>query len=173
MKYDLDDIEKLVKLMQQYGLSEIDLKNKDHEICLKFPNASNNFGTNNMGAMFGAYPNMPNVNTALGYSNSAQNQPQQVAPVSVQSVESGTVSKKEGKMIRSPFVGTYYECSSPGSDAFVQVGQRVSKGDTLCIVEAMKIMNEIEADSDGVILEILAKNEDPVEFDQALFVIGK
>ncbi|MBP9706989.1 MAG: acetyl-CoA carboxylase biotin carboxyl carrier protein [Oligoflexales bacterium] len=168
MKYDIDDIEKLVKLMQQYGLNEIGLKNKDHEICLKFPNASNS-----MGAMFGAYPNMPNVNTALGYNNTAQNQQQQVAPLAAQSVESGVVSKKEGKMIRSPFVGTYYESSSPGSDAFVQVGQRVSKGDTLCIVEAMKIMNEIEADSDGVILEILAKNEDPVEFDQALFVIGK
>lgn len=171
MKYDIDDIEKLVKLMQQYGLNEIGLKNKDHEICLKFPSASN-IAANNMGAMFGAYPNMPNVNTAMPYNNAVQNQ-QQVAPLSAQSVESGAVSKKEGKMIRSPFVGTYYECSSPGSDPFVQVGQRVSKGDTLCIVEAMKIMNEIEADSDGVILEILTKNEDPVEFDQALFVIGK
>jgi acetyl-CoA carboxylase biotin carboxyl carrier protein len=74
--------------------------------------------------------------------------------------------------IRCPFVGTFYESPGPGSDAFVQVGQRVKKGDTLCIVEAMKLMNEVEADRDGTVLEILVTNEAPVEFDQELFRLG-
>ena len=74
--------------------------------------------------------------------------------------------------VRSPFVGTYYESPTPGADPFVQVGTRVNKGQVLCIVEAMKIMNEIEADNAGTILQVLVKNEEPVEFDQPLFVIG-
>ena len=73
------------------------------------------------------------------------------------------------KEIRSPFVGTYYAAPSPGSDDFVHVGKKVKKVDTLCIVEAMKLMNEIEADQDGIIVEILINNESPVEFDQVLF----
>ncbi|TWW12120.1 biotin carboxyl carrier protein of acetyl-CoA carboxylase [Planctomyces bekefii] len=77
----------------------------------------------------------------------------------------------QGKVVKSPFVGTFYRSPSPGAEFFVELGKRVKKGDTLCIVEAMKLMNEIEADFDGVIKEILVDNEQPVEFDQALFVI--
>jgi acetyl-CoA carboxylase biotin carboxyl carrier protein len=73
--------------------------------------------------------------------------------------------------VRSPFVGTYYASSSPGSDPFVTVGKAVRKGDPLCIVEAMKLMNEIEAERDGVIAEILVQNEQPVEYDQVLFLM--
>jgi len=76
-----------------------------------------------------------------------------------------------GKVVRSPFVGTLYHAPSPGADPFVEVGKRVKKGATLCIVEAMKLMNEIEAEFDGVIKEILVANEQPVEFDQPLFVM--
>jgi acetyl-CoA carboxylase biotin carboxyl carrier protein len=76
-----------------------------------------------------------------------------------------------GHIVKSPFVGTFYRASSPGSDPFVDVGTRVKKGQTLCIVEAMKLMNEIESDRDGVIREILIENGQPVEFEQALFII--
>ena len=73
--------------------------------------------------------------------------------------------------LRSPFVGTFYAAPAPGEEDFVSVGSKVKKGDTLCIVEAMKLMNEIEAEKDGTITEILIDNEAPVEFDQVLFVI--
>jgi acetyl-CoA carboxylase biotin carboxyl carrier protein len=75
------------------------------------------------------------------------------------------------KYIRSPFVGTFYESASPGSAAFAKAGQKISKGQTLCIIEAMKIMNEIEADRDCVIKEVLVANEQTLEFDQPIFVI--
>jgi acetyl-CoA carboxylase biotin carboxyl carrier protein len=68
-------------------------------------------------------------------------------------------------------VGTFYRSSSPGSKSFVDVGQKVNVGDTLCIIEAMKMMNQIESDKAGVIKQILVENQDPVEFDQPMFVI--
>ena len=76
-----------------------------------------------------------------------------------------------GHIVRSPMVGTYYASASPDSPAFAEVGKHVNAGDTLCIVEAMKMMNQIEADKSGVIKEILAQNEDAIEFDQQLFII--
>ncbi len=76
-----------------------------------------------------------------------------------------------GHIVRSPMVGTYYASASPDSPAFAEVGKHVNAGDTLCIVEAMKMMNQIEADKSGVIKEVLAKNEDAIEFDQPLFII--
>lgn len=76
-----------------------------------------------------------------------------------------------GHVVKSPMVGTFYRSSSPGSKAFVEVGQKVSVGDTLCIVEAMKMMNQIEADKSGVVKQILVDNQEPVEFDQPMFVI--
>lgn len=78
----------------------------------------------------------------------------------------------EGHVVKSPMVGTFYRAASPGAKPFVDVGQSVNKGDTLCIVEAMKLLNEIEADQGGVIKAILVENGQPVEFGQPLFVIG-
>jgi acetyl-CoA carboxylase biotin carboxyl carrier protein len=76
-----------------------------------------------------------------------------------------------GHIMRSPMVGTFYRSSSPEAKAFVEVGQKVKVGDTLCIVEAMKMMNQIEADKSGVVVQILVENQEPVEFDQPMFVI--
>ncbi len=73
------------------------------------------------------------------------------------------------KEIKSPFVGTYYSAASPGADPFVYVGKKVKKGEVLCIIEAMKLMNEIEAERDATIVEILVANEEPIEYDQTLF----
>lgn len=86
--------------------------------------------------------------------------------------DKGTGDVLEGSMIESPIVGTYYSAPTPEEDDFVAVGQQVKKGDVLCIIEAMKLMNEIEADRDGTILEILVTNEQGVEFGQPLFRIG-
>ena len=76
-----------------------------------------------------------------------------------------------GETIDAPMVGTYYSASSPTSKVFVEVGQKISIGDTLCIIEAMKMLNQIESDKTGTIKEILVENEQPVEFGQPLFVI--
>ena len=89
------------------------------------------------------------------------------APVEVKN--EGT--KTQGNIVKSPMVGTFYAKSSPTAEAFVQVGSKVKKGDTLCIIEAMKLMNEIESEFDGEVVEILAKDDEMVEYGQALFVI--
>jgi acetyl-CoA carboxylase biotin carboxyl carrier protein len=77
-----------------------------------------------------------------------------------------------GHIVKSPMVGTFYRSSAPGSPAFVEVGSVVKEGETLCIIEAMKLLNEIDADKSGTITQILVENGQPVEFGQPLFVIG-
>lgn len=88
-----------------------------------------------------------------------------------ESEEATTKSDDEYRIVKSPIVGTFYDKASPEKDTFVKVGEKVSKGDTLCIIEAMKIMNEINSDFDGEVVEILCNNEDMVEFGQPLFKI--
>jgi acetyl-CoA carboxylase biotin carboxyl carrier protein len=91
------------------------------------------------------------------------------APVAAAPAAAATV---EGHIVKSPMVGTFYRSATPGAKAFVDVGQTVNNGDTLCIIEAMKLLNEIEADAGGVIKAILVENGQPVEFGQPLFIIG-
>jgi acetyl-CoA carboxylase biotin carboxyl carrier protein len=81
-------------------------------------------------------------------------------------------SEPTGHVVKSPMVGTFYRSSAPGAPAFVEVGATVKEGDTLCIIEAMKLLNEIDADASGTITKILVENGQPVEFGQPLFVIG-
>ena len=102
----------------------------------------------------------------------APSQPQPAAQPSQD--DSGNSSEQaDGDTVTSPIVGTFYEAPSPDSDPFVKVGDKVSKGDTLCIVEAMKIMNEIEAEFGGTVKQILVNDAQPVEFEQPLFIIKK
>ncbi len=102
------------------------------------------------------------------------NPPQPVAqePSKADSSADDTASA-DGDIVRSPIVGTFYEAPSPDSDPFVSVGDHIKEGETLCIVEAMKIMNEIEAEFSGTITKILVSDATPVEFDQPLFIIKK
>jgi len=98
------------------------------------------------------------------------------APAVVSALETNVIGKVEeelpaGHMVKSPMVGTFYRTSSPGSEPFVKVGQTVKAGDILCIIEAMKLLNEIEADKGGIIKEILIENGQPVEYGEALFLI--
>lgn len=106
----------------------------------------------------------------------------QVAPASIMAPQVATAQinineqapaeeKVEGITIKAPMVGTFYRSSSPDQPPFVQVGSKVKKGDTVCIIEAMKLMNEVEAEQDGEIIEILVENEEMVEFDQPIFRI--
>lgn len=120
----------------------------------------------------------------ISYSQPMQAAPAQpAAPVQPQapasadssaaSESSGGGSSAKGETVKSPIVGTFYKAASPDSDPFVKVGSKISKGDTLCIVEAMKIMNEIEAEFSGTVQDILIEDGQAVEFDQPLFIISK
>ena len=86
--------------------------------------------------------------------------------------EAAAPAEPEGHAVKAPMVGTFYRSSAPGAQSFVEVGQTVKAGDTLCIIEAMKLMNEIEADASGVIKAILVENGQPVEYGQPLIIIG-
>jgi acetyl-CoA carboxylase biotin carboxyl carrier protein len=104
-------------------------------------------------------------------------QQQHAAPIAaaaapVVAAEPAVTAAPDGHIVKSPMVGTFYRSASPGSKAFVDVGQNVNSGDTLCIIEAMKLLNEIESDKTGVIKAILVENGQAVEFGQPLFIIG-
>lgn len=160
---DLKQLEAIMKLMRKHQINELALDDKEtgDKLQLKvgpeFPQG------------FAAAPVIHQV-APMAASAPQLHQPNASAPTAGKA-GADTVIKPGQKGIKSPFVGTYYESPSPGSEAFVKVGQRVSKGDVLCIIEAMKLMNEIEADSDGTIVALLARNEQPVEYDQLLFII--
>ncbi|MDP3668245.1 MAG: acetyl-CoA carboxylase biotin carboxyl carrier protein [Telluria sp.] len=96
------------------------------------------------------------------------------APASAAAPEAAVavVAEPTGHIVKSPMVGTFYRSSAPGSPAFVEVGSSIKEGDTLCIIEAMKLLNEIDSDVAGVVTKILVENGQPVEFGQPLFVIG-
>jgi acetyl-CoA carboxylase biotin carboxyl carrier protein len=87
-------------------------------------------------------------------------------------VSDAAPAEPEGHVVKAPMVGTFYRSGSPGSPAFAEVGQAVKQGDTLCIIEAMKLMNEIEADASGTVKSILVENGQPVEYGQPLFVLA-
>jgi acetyl-CoA carboxylase biotin carboxyl carrier protein len=100
--------------------------------------------------------------------------PQAAMPVTAHqaAVPAVASAEPEGHIVKSPMVGTFYRSSAPGTPPFVEVGSNVKEGQTLCIIEAMKLLNEIDADASGVIKQILVENGQPVEFGQPLFVIG-
>lgn len=102
--------------------------------------------------------------------------PQQIAPVAAAALPVPAAPLQpavpEGHVVKSPMVGSFYRCPSPGAQAFVEIGQTVKVGETLCIIEAMKLLNEIEADQGGVIKAILVESGQAVEFGQPLFIIG-
>jgi len=94
------------------------------------------------------------------------------APAPAQPAAPAAAPVPAGHVVKAPMVGTFYRAPNPGAAPFVEVGQSVKEGDALCIIEAMKLLNEIEADKSGVVKEILVENGEPVEFGQPLFVIG-
>lgn len=161
---ELKNIEQLMELMRKQGFNHVKYEVKDTKIEITMQPAVAAGGMTAM-PMMGA----PMMAPSLAHM-SAPMVPQ--PPVGRSEAPAGTAKGfASGHIIKSPFVGTFYRSSSPGSDPFCEIGARVRKGQTLCIIEAMKLMNEIESDREGVIREILVENGQPVEFDQALFVI--
>jgi acetyl-CoA carboxylase biotin carboxyl carrier protein len=103
-----------------------------------------------------------------------QSMPQQAAAAPAPAVVAAPVvpAEPEGHVVKSPMVGTFYRSAAPGSPAFVEIGSSVKEGDTLCIIEAMKLLNEIDAEITGVVKQILVENGQPVEFGQPLFIVA-
>ena len=153
---DLRKIKKLMELLEESGIAEIEVKEGEESIKL----SRNISSTTNM--------QVPQI----------IQQPMQTSqpPINQQTSDLGTsavdnLKEEKRNTVNSPMVGTFYSSASPESKPFVTIGQSVKKGDTLCILEAMKMMNQVQAESDGKIVEILVDNAEPVEFDQPLFVL--
>lgn len=148
---DIRKVKKLIELLEESNLAELEITEGEDSVRISRHGAAAQYAP----APQAAPPPQPaQAQTPAGES----------APPSSKSADSS-------KQLKAPMVGTFYESSSPGSAPFVEVGQTVSVGQTLCIIEAMKMMNQIESDRAGVVREILVENEQPVEFDQPLFVI--
>jgi acetyl-CoA carboxylase biotin carboxyl carrier protein len=150
---DLRKLKTLIDLVQNSGISELEISEGEERIRIAKHMASPASTTTVMMGSPMAAPAAPMAAPAA-------------APAAVEAAE------PEGHQVKAPMVGTFYRCGSPGAPSFVEVGQTVKQGDTLCIIEAMKLMNEIEADASGVIKAVLVENGQPVEFGQPLFLIG-
>lgn len=149
---DLRKLKKLIDLVQESGISELEVTEGEEKVRI-----AKHYGT------VAAAPQQyyaPPPQAALG------------APAASSVNLDDEDELPEGHIVKSPMVGTFYRSPSPGADAFVQIGQTVKQGETICIIEAMKLLNEIEADASGVIKAILVENGEPVEFGEPLYVIG-
>lgn len=160
---DIRKIKKLIELLEDSSLTEIEIVEGEESVRLS------------RGGM-AATPVMhhaisPDVHAAAWSAPAA---PAGSAPAPVAAAAPAVDEEPavpEGELVRAPMVGTFYAASTPEDDPFVSLGQQVSEGETMCIIEAMKMFNQIEAETSGTVVAVLAENGQPVEFDQPLFVI--
>jgi len=153
---DLRKIKKLIDLLEESNLAELEIKEGEEVVRLsRVPK----------GAITVAAPQPAHVPAPAPVA------PAPAAAAAVESAEPGS-SLPAGTVVKAPMVGTFYASASPGAAAFVKVGQQVKAGETLGIIEAMKMFNQIEAEVSGEVKAILVENGQPVEFDQPMFVIG-
>lgn len=154
---DIRKIKKLIELVEESGISELEISEGEESVRISRTTANAGFPV-----MQQAYAAPMMQQPAL--SNA-------VAPAATPAMEAPAAAEISGHIVRSPMVGTFYRTPSPDARAFIEVGQKVNVGDTLCIVEAMKMMNQIEADKAGTVKAILVESGQPVEFDEPLVVI--
>ena len=147
---DIRKVKKLIELLEESNVAEIEIHEGEESVRIS-----------RMSTIMPAQ--------AVVQAAPAVTAPPQVAAAPIPAAEP---AKPEGHVVTSPMVGTFYEAASPGAKPFVEMGQQVNIGDTLCIVEAMKMLNQIEADKAGIISAMLVENGEPVEFGQSLFVIS-
>ncbi|MFI9651107.1 acetyl-CoA carboxylase biotin carboxyl carrier protein [Guyparkeria halopsychrophila] len=147
---DIRKVKKLIELLEESGVAEIEIKEGEESVRIS---------------------RQPPQQPQMMHAAAPAYAPQPGAPAPSGEPAPSEAPEARGKTINSPMVGTFYRASSPDSSAFVEVGTTVNKGDTICIIEAMKMFNQIEAEVDGTIKEILVENGQPVEYDQPLFVI--
>ena len=154
---DIRKIKKLIELIEDSDVAEIEINEGEESVRISRTSSIQPQVVHQMAA---PYP-MPAAPAA----------PAAAAPQTAGTTETPAEEEITGHVIRSPMVGTFYRASSPGAKPFVEVGETVSSGETLCIIEAMKILNQIEADTSGKVSKILVENGQPVEYNQPLFVI--
>lgn len=150
---DLRKLKTLIDLVESSGIAELEISEGEERVRI----TRSPVATTGQSVVYAPQP----IQTAV-----AAAAPQAPAPAPAEPAE------PEGHAVKSPMVGSFYRCPSPGAKSFVEVGQSVRIGDTLCIIEAMKLLNEIEADKAGVIKAILVENGQAVEYGQPLFIIG-
>ena len=150
---DLRKLKKLIDLVQESGIGEIEITEGEEKvrICRQAPG----------GAPIMMTPGMQSMQYAAAPA----------APAAPAAVAPPAAPEPKGHQLKSPMVGTFYRAASPGAPPFVEIGQSVTKGQTLCIIEAMKLLNEIESDASGTVKAILVENGQPVEYGQPLFTI--
>ena len=155
--YKVDELKALIQAFKEGGLTELDLKDRDFELTLK--KECQNIA-------------VQTVSPQASAERIVQVEPEIIAENIVrEEAVTQVIEEIPGNIVESPIVGTFYSAANPDSEPFAKIGQMVKKGDVLCIVEAMKLMNEIEAEYDGEIVEIYVENEEMVEFGQPLFKI--
>ena len=155
---DLRKLKKLIDLVEESGIAELEITEGEEKVRISRSTPSMQISA----PPAVTYPPQP-----------APAAPAAIAspPPTVTPVTAAAEILPQGHMVKSPMVGTFYRSSAPGSNVFVEVGQTVKEGDTLCIIEAMKLLNEIESDKSGVIKAVLVENGQPVEYGEPLFVI--
>ena len=162
---DLKEIKKILDMIAESDVNQVTIEEGDFKIKVKkTPDVTQSSAP--VQYQMPAGPQQPQQAQAPQQATGDGSKPAET--------ESGTKAKEEpeGDVVKSPIVGTFYRAPSPDADDFVKVGDQVEKGQTLCIVEAMKIMNEIESEYSGEVKKILVENGEPVEFEQPLFIIG-
>ena len=159
MKLDLRKLKKLIDLVEESGIAEIEVTEGEEKVRI----------TRTVAAPAPAQTIYATAPMAAPVAPAPA--PVAAAPVAAAAAPSAPAARDLSQAQKSPMVGTFYRAPSPSAPAFVEVGATVKAGDTLCIIEAMKLMNEIEAEKSGVIKEILVENGQPVEFGEPLFII--
>jgi acetyl-CoA carboxylase biotin carboxyl carrier protein len=156
---DIRKIKKLIELLEESGIAEIEIKEGEEAVRISRMPAAGSV------PMYPQYTHMGNLPMAMA--------PQIEAPAKAAPAIEGPAAKPKPNehVITAPMVGTFYASPSPGAKAFIEIGDEIKVGQVLCIIEAMKMMNQIEADKAGKVTSIMARNGDPVEFGQPLFVV--
>ncbi|MBM3935885.1 MAG: acetyl-CoA carboxylase biotin carboxyl carrier protein [Sphingomonadales bacterium] len=160
---EIKEIQELIRFVFKSGVSEVKIEKEGFKIHIKT-------GAPTGSPVYAVTPALPAG--SMQAAPSAHPVVPPTATVSSEPISPGTLAPA-GTVVPAPMVGTFYRSAGPDKEAFVKVGDKVQKGQTLCIIEAMKLFNEIEAEFSGTVVEILAENAVPVEFDQPLFVIAQ
>jgi acetyl-CoA carboxylase biotin carboxyl carrier protein len=150
---DLRKLKKLIDLVQESGIAELEITEGEEKVKIV------------KGGVVSVAPTAPAAPVTVA-------EPRASAPAASAPPAAEAPAGQEGHVVKAPMVGTFYRSPSPDSKPFVEVGQAIKEGDTICIIEAMKLMNEIEADASGNVKAILVENGQPVEYGQPLFILG-
>jgi acetyl-CoA carboxylase biotin carboxyl carrier protein len=148
---DIRKIKKLIELLDESGVAEIEIHEGEESVRIS--------------------RNSPAATVVHAAPEAINYAPPAAAPAPAESAPAAAPAKVTGHEVKAPMVGTFYSSPSPGAPAFMEVGKKVNQGDTICIIEAMKLLNQIEADASGTVVEICVENGEPLEYGQTICII--